>query len=257
MQHHDAVVGENAGAFRKERIIEADADMLEHADRDDTVEGAGYVAIVERLEGGGAFHLSFPGALARYCELLLRKRDARDPGAADLRGIERKSAPAAADVEKPVSVFEQQLCGEVPLLGELGVVEAVRRSFEIGAAVLAVGIKEERIEAAVEIVVVGDVAPRPAAPIALPHSPPPETKQRYGCRPPWPGKLVRHEIDKLRDRPAIDHEGAVHVGFAKLEVGIEQHRPLGTHGDETPRNRRASADAQASMLPAGSEHLQM
>ncbi len=176
MQQHDAVVGENAGAFRKERIIEADADMLEHADRDDTVEGAGYVAIVERLEGGGAFHLSFPGALARYCELLLRKRDARDPGAADLRGIERKSAPAAADVEKPVSVFEQQLCGEVPLLGELGVVEAVRRSFEIGAAVLAVGIKEERIEAAVEIVVVGDVAPRPAAPIALPHPPPPETK---------------------------------------------------------------------------------
>src|SRR5258708_2591600 len=159
MQQHDAVVGENAGAFRKERIIEADADMLEHADRDDTVEGAGYVAIVERLEGGGAFHLSFPGALARYCELLLRKRDARDPGAADLRGIERKSAPAAADVEKPVSVFEP-----------------VGRSFEIGAAVLAVGIKEERIEAAVEIVVVGDVAPRPAAPIALPHPPPPETK---------------------------------------------------------------------------------
>src|SRR5260370_40555198 len=143
MQHHDTVVGENAGAFLEERIIEADADMLEHADRDNAVEGAGYVAIVERLEGGGAFQLAFPGALARDCELLLRKRDAGDPGVADLRGIERKPAPAAADVKKPMSVFEEQLCGEVPLLDELGVVEAVLRSSEIGAAVLAGGIKGE------------------------------------------------------------------------------------------------------------------
>src|SRR5712672_3880294 len=133
MQQHDAVVGENAGAFRKERIIEADADMLEHADRDDTVEGAGYVAIVERLEGGGAFQLAFLGALARDCELLLRKRDAHGPGAADLRGVERKPAPAAADVKKPMSVFEEELGGEGPLLGGLGVGEAVLGSSEIGA----------------------------------------------------------------------------------------------------------------------------
>src|SRR5712664_1371554 len=219
MQHHDAVVGENAGAFLEERVIEADADMLEHADRDNTVEGAAHVAIVERLEGGGACELAFLGALARDCELLLRKRDARGPGAADLRGIERKPAPAAADVKKPMPVFEEQLRGEVPLLDELGVVEAVPCGFEIGAAVLAVGVKEERIEAAVEVVVVGDVAPRPAAPIELPHPPPPETKQRNGCGPPWPGKPSSHKVEKLRDRPAIDHEGAVHVGFAKLEDG--------------------------------------
>src|SRR5260370_10902473 len=148
MQHHDTVVGENAGAFLEESIIEADADMLEHADRDDTVECAGHVAIVERLEGGRAFQLAFLGALARDRELLLRKRNAGDPGAADLAGIERKPTPAAADVKKPMSVFEEELCGEVPLLGELGVVEAVLRSSEIGAAVLAVGIKEERIEGA-------------------------------------------------------------------------------------------------------------
>src|SRR5215467_1548580 len=257
MQHHDAVVGENAGAFLKERIIEADADMLEHADRDNTVECAGNVTVVERLEGGGALQLAFPGALARDCELLLRKRDAQGPGAADLRGIERKPAPAAADVKKPMSVFEEQLGGEVALLGELGVVEAVPRSFEIGAAVLAIRVKEERIEAAVEVVVVGDVAPRPAAPIALPHAPPPETKQRKGCGPPWPGKLIRHNIDKLRDRPAIDHEGAVHVGFAKLEVGIEQHRALGARGDETYRDRRAAAVAERICCTSGCGHLQI
>src|SRR5262249_9261611 len=162
------------------------------------VESAGHVAIVERLEGDGAFHLAFFGALARDCELLLRKRDAGGPGAADLRSIERKSAPAAADVKKPMSVFEEELCGEVPLLGELGVVKALLRRFEIGAAVLAVGIKEERIEAAVEIVVAGDVAPRPAAPIELLYSPPAETKRGNRCRPPWPGISLRHKIDKLR-----------------------------------------------------------
>src|SRR5260370_38854081 len=105
MEDHDPVVGENAGAFLEERIIEADADMLEHTDRDNTVEGAGYVAVVERLEGGRAVQLAFLGALARDCQLLLRKRNASGPGNADLRGIERNPAPAAADDKKPISVF--------------------------------------------------------------------------------------------------------------------------------------------------------
>src|SRR5262249_52733770 len=147
------VVGENAGAALEERIIETDADMLEHADRNNAVEGAGNVAIIQCMEGCGTFQLAFLGALARNCKLLLRKRDAGGPGAADLRDIERKPTPAAADVKKPMSVFEEQLCGEVPLLGELGVVEAVLRRFEIGAAILAVGIEEERIKPSVEVIV--------------------------------------------------------------------------------------------------------
>ena len=46
------------------------------------------------------------------------------------------------------------------LLGELGVVERLVGRLEIGAAVLPVGVEEERIEPAVEIVVMRDVAPR-------------------------------------------------------------------------------------------------
>ncbi len=38
------------GAFAEERVVEADADMLEHADRDDAVERSCHVAIVLQPE---------------------------------------------------------------------------------------------------------------------------------------------------------------------------------------------------------------
>ena len=54
-------------------------------------------------------------------------------------------------------------------LGELRVVERLIRRFKIGAAILLVGIEEELIEAAVEIVVMRDIAPRARARIELLH----------------------------------------------------------------------------------------
>ena len=41
---------EQLGALAEEGVVEADADMLEHADRDDAVEAAVDVAIVLQLE---------------------------------------------------------------------------------------------------------------------------------------------------------------------------------------------------------------
>jgi hypothetical protein len=49
----------------------------------------------------------------------------------------------------------------VPLLGKLGVVERLLRALEIGAAVLPIGVEEQDVKSAVEIVVVvRGVAPR-------------------------------------------------------------------------------------------------
>src|SRR6202040_372192 len=79
--------------------------------------------------------------------------------------VKGKAAPARADVEHAISGREQELGGDVTLLGELRVVERLVRRFEIGAAVLPVGIEEERVEARVEVVMMGCVAPRAAAPI--------------------------------------------------------------------------------------------
>ncbi len=53
------------------------------------------------------------------------------------------------------------------LLRRLGVVERLAGVFEIGAAVLAVRIEEEIVEAGVEVIVAGDVAPRAPPVIAL------------------------------------------------------------------------------------------
>ena len=66
-------------------------------------------------------------ARARERKLLLRKRDAGDAPAAELGEIERKPAPAAADVEHALSGVDQKLRREMPLLGELGVVERLVR----------------------------------------------------------------------------------------------------------------------------------
>ena len=60
-----------------------------------------------------------------------------------------------------------QLCGEMALLGQLGVVERLIGRFEIGAAVLLIGIQKQRVEPPVQIVVVGDIALRAPARIEL------------------------------------------------------------------------------------------
>ena len=73
--------------------------------------------------------------------------------------------------------LDQQLRGEVALLGELRVVERLIRLLEIGAAVLPVGVEEQRVEALVEIVVVRDVVARARRRIEL-REPPPEIAQR-------------------------------------------------------------------------------
>lgn len=55
----------------------------------------------------------------------------------------------------------------MPLLGELGIVERLIERFEIGATILPVGIQKQPIEAAVEVIMVRDIALRPARSIEL------------------------------------------------------------------------------------------
>ena len=80
MQQHDAVVGERGAAFAEELVIEADPDMLEHADRDDAVERAGHVAVVLQPEFDARRQSLLRRARARRRQLLLRQRDAGDAG---------------------------------------------------------------------------------------------------------------------------------------------------------------------------------
>ena len=94
MQQNDAVGLEQLGAFTEERVVEADADMLEHADRDDAIVALTDVAVVLQLELHGAAEPLFLGADARGRKLFLRQSDSLHPRAADLGQIKGKAAPA-------------------------------------------------------------------------------------------------------------------------------------------------------------------
>ena len=93
--------------------------------------------------------------------LLLRQRDAGDARRGQLGEILRKTAPAAPDVEHALARLDQKLRRQMAFLGELGIVERLARCLEVAAAILPVGVEEEGIEPAVEIVMMRDVAARP------------------------------------------------------------------------------------------------
>src|SRR6478735_5448608 len=119
---------------------------------------------------------------------------------------------------------------------------------EIAAAVLPIGIKEESIELLVEVIVVRDIAARAGWRIELRESAPEITREPLYARPAQ--RLARCvlrqcEMEKVCDRAPLHQERAVHVGFADLEFGIEQHSPLG--GPRRVADRQGFAGSVAKL----------
>ena len=137
------------------------------------------------------------------------------------------------------------------LLGELGIVEGGVRRFEIGAAILLVGVEEERIQPSVEIVVVGDVVLRAAARIELSEMP-----DRV-AQPPLQLGPARHHVglihqdrERVRDRAVLDDEGAFHVDFAERKFGVQKNPALGLGRQEPHRHRPAGSISAAEFCSA-------
>src|SRR5215204_1509036 len=122
-----------------------DSDVLEHADRHDTVEPFRNVAVVLQAELRRRHSLLFRAG-PRGRKLFLRKGDASHLRAADLSQVNREPAPSRADVEQPDTAFDQKLGRKMSLLGNLGIIKRLARQLEIGATVLAVCIEEKRIQ---------------------------------------------------------------------------------------------------------------
>ena len=99
MQDHHAVVGEQRCAFLEEGIVVTNADMFEHANRDDAIKRPLQVTIVLQQKTGAIVQIFLSRALVCDCMLLLRQRDAGDIGAAKLREVKAKPAPATANVQ--------------------------------------------------------------------------------------------------------------------------------------------------------------
>ncbi len=222
--------------------------MLEQADRDDPVEFLLQVAIVRHAELDRAREALFNRAFAGALPLLPRQRDAGDAGAAEFGEIECQSAPVAADVERALVLLRHKLGCEMALLGELRIVERLVQTFEIGAGVLPVGIEEQRIEPAVEIVMMRDVALRPRRHIELLQPPVEKEQPPLQPRPARRhavGGLAEHDREQVGDRALLHPQRAVHVGFPEPDLGIEQHAALGGSGHEADGDLRVRAVADS------------
>ena len=239
VQHHDAVVLQQLLHLAEVLDVVGDADMLEHADRDDAVVAVGLLAIVEQLEAHPVGEAALQRAAARDVVLLLRQGDAGHVDAVLLAEEQAHAAPARADVEHLLAGHQQHLRGDVLLLVELGLLERLVAVLEVGAGILPVAVEEEIVELAVEVVVVRHVALRLADRIVL-FDPADRPLPEIGPADERRGVDRRHvaaqEIEQVVDVAVLDRQLAVHVGFAEGEAGMKNQpdaRPpcMYPHGD--------------------------
>ena len=89
--------------------------------------------------------------------LFLGQGDAQYLRAMIARECQRHAAPAAADVEHAHARLEAELGGDMRLLLRLRLFQRVVGRAEIGAGILPVGIKEQIVERAGQVVVMRDI----------------------------------------------------------------------------------------------------
>lgn len=197
-------------------------------------------------------------ALAGYTLLLGAERDARYPGAADLREVERETAPAAADVENARTRPHEQLCRDQPLLGQLRLVKGQVGARKIGAGILHVFVEEETVEPLVEIVVVGHVEPgKLGADRAQDRRrrDPPQIVPRRGASGHMLGQGIGlHERDQAVGIALVEGEPAVHVHLRHGETGIAGDGSERLGIGETQRHRLAAAVAIVLRPPRRINH---
>ena len=247
MQQHHAVGGEQAADGAEEGGELRQADVLEHADRDDVVELALDLAVVLQAEAHAVGEAGGGGALGGDAVLLLGEGDAGDVGAADAREVERHAAPAAADVEDAGAGADEELGGDQALLGELGLVERHVGALEEGAGVLHVAVEEEPVEPLVEVVVVRDVGAGGLEADGAQDRRVGDAAADVEDLGAGGGDLGAGvglgERDQLVDVAGLDDEPAVHVHLGDREGRVEQDGAQRAGVGDAERQRRAGAVA--------------
>ena len=192
--------------------------------------------------------------------LLLGQRDAGDVDVLELREIERHVAPAAADVEDLQAGLEIELGRDQPQLVLLRLLQALVVVEEVGAGVLHALVEEQLVEVVAEVVVVRDVLLRLADRIGLLEALQPQRHLAQhllhrvrGERQAVDGKQ-RQEIPERR---VLEAQAAVHVGFAGVELGIEEQLAIERAVGDPHRHVGAAGLAREDVrLPIRVDHLQ-
>src|SRR5262245_6861606 len=109
-------------------------------------------------------------------------------------------------------------------LGELCVVERCIRRLEVCAAVLPVRVEKERVQTAVQVVMVRDIALSARARVKLGQSAP-DIAQKPLWTPPIGhlSFLAEHDAQYVGDCALLNDQRAIHIRFAYLQLGDEQY----------------------------------
>ncbi len=258
MDEGDAVLLHELRHLGEILLVMADADMLEHADRDDAVERAFHVAIILQAEIGPPGEAPLLGAAPRHAMLFLRQRHSGDLRSRMGGEVKSHSAPTAANVEHgKTRPIKQQLGGDMALLGQLGIVQRLVGRLEISAGILPVGVEEQRIEPSIEIVMMGDVLLRTVRWVELGEASEqkaqPQEELRAGT-----GHLkadLRHQQRKhLGDVALLHHHAAFHIGLAEAQFGIEDDLALPGMRGEAHCEGWSAAIPEHGAIAGGEDH---
>src|ERR1700674_3623766 len=175
--------------------------------------------------------------------LLLGEGDAGHLDLSEPAEIERKIAPAAADIENAQARLKVELGGDQPELVHLRLLEALAVVEEIRAGILHALIEKQPVEIVAEIVVVGDVSLRLANAVRLlealqpARDAPQHLLQGIGAeREP----VDREQREEVAERRVLEAHPPVHIGLARMQLRIEEELGIERavarhHGDLGPR----------------------
>ena len=137
--------------------------MFDHADRGDGIECSVDLAIVDDDDLRPPIQARLGDSLLGQQRLWLGQGDAKGMDAEPLGGVDNERAPAAADVEEPLTRPQVELPADEVELAALGPVElrvgergVAVGLLEVGAGVDEVGVEEQPVEVVADVVVVAD-----------------------------------------------------------------------------------------------------
>ena len=215
------------------------ADVFEHADRDDAVEG--FVDLAEVLEADLDGEVGAGGA--GPVVLLGGEGDAGDVGAVALGHEAREAAPAAADVEDGHAGVEFEFAADEVELGLLGLVEGAGAVAPEGAGVDHAAVEHGLVELVAAVVVAVDVVGGAAAVLEVGDAGPEAAEPgapvvAEGIADVGVGGAGGEFVEGVAVPPALD------VGLAEAEgaLGEDAAPEAGVVDAEIPRAVAVDAD---------------
>ncbi len=145
------------------------------------------------------------------------------------------------------------------LLAQLRRLQALVGIGEVGAGVLAIGVEEQIVQFARQIVVMGDVAAGTAGRVELFEAAEQPADAAEGSLHPAlarAGAVAADQVEKIVERAVLDRQRAVHVRFAGAQSRLQQHAPMQRRLVQADGHRRRCLGAEDMAATAGVDHGQ-